>query len=372
MVRNERFYFLVSALAGCLWGLTFRGRKLRGRGRADQKPASDGATLRVLVIRLDELGDIVTTLPMLKAIRLHNPKVVLDLWCKPVHAEWLAPQLLVDTFWTSPGPRPVPDSPGNPGYDWILECRGNWQSLRYAMRNLSGGRRDRGSIRLGQRLKGKPQLHEWDINLRIAAPLLNTTALYHNNVWNYEGLAPILHDRDPSAVAEINLFKQRLDLDKYVVFHAGARKLLRKWSLQSWADLARQLHGDYGFEIVFVGTPEEVGDVERIRNMLDFEVFTYMEGRSIRYLIPLLAQASLMVGNESGPMHLASATGCPTIGLFGPGEPGIFSPKSAKFRALHVKLPCNPCGQVHCIHPNNPCMNRIAVRDVMDSVRELL
>jgi ADP-heptose:LPS heptosyltransferase len=106
--------------------------------------------------------------------------------------------------------------------------------------------------------------------------------------------------------------------------------------------------------------------------MLGFETFTYMEGRSIRYLIPLLAQASLMIGNESGPMHLASATGCPTIGLFGPGEPEIFSPKAENFQALHVKLPCNPCGQIRCVVPDNPCMNRIAVDDVMSAVRDLL
>jgi len=88
-------------------------------------------------------------------------------------------------------------------------------------------------------------------------------------------------------------------------------------------------------------------------------------------LIPLLAEAHLMVGNESGPMHLAVAAGCPTVGLFGPGEPEIFSPKVPFFRALHKKLPCNPCGQVRCVLPDNPCMNRIPVEEVMQAVLEL-
>lgn len=323
------------------------------------------APTRVLVIRLDELGDMVTTLPMLKAIRLKNPHGVVDLWCKPIHADWLVPQSLVNTVWTGAGPL------GKERYDWILECRGNWQTLGYALRTLPRGRRDRGSIRLRQRLWDKSQFHEWDINMRIAAPLLNLSSIPSRHSWKYSDLSPLLHAEDPVAVAEINLFKQRLDLERYVVFHTGARKLLRRWSLQSWTDLARRLHHDFELEIVFVGTPDERLDVDRIRGMLDFDTFTYMEGRPIRNLLPLLAQASLMVGNESGPMHLASATGCPTVGLFGPGEPEIFSPKAANFRALHVKLPCNPCGQLRCIHPDNPCINRIAVDDVMKAARDL-
>lgn len=370
-MRNERLYFVVSAIIGGIWSLWRYGRQWKAPAIMGQIQPNTKASLRVLVIRLDEMGDMVTTLAMIKAIRAHHPAITLDLWCKAVQADWLAPQSLVHTLWTEQGPSLKEH------YDWILECRGNWQTLRFALRTLPMGRRDRGSIRIRQRLWGRPQPHEWDINMMIAAPLLPAPAKdssWHEfwNSWHYGNYLPLLHAQDPVALAEINLFKQRLDLHQYVVFHAGARKLLRRWSLQSWADLAQRLHRDYGMEIVFVGTPDEVGDVHRIRQMLGFETFTYMEGRSIRYLIPLLAQASLMIGNESGPMHLASATGCPTIGLFGPGEPEIFSPKAENFQALHVKLPCNPCGQIRCVVPDNPCMNRIAVDDVMSAVRDLL
>ena len=362
IVRNERLYFVVSALVGGLWGFgalwcrfqaLLRWNKMRPHGEGPQ---------RILVIRMDELGDMVTTLPMLLAIRYENPRAVVDLWCKPIHKDWLAPQGLVNTFWTGDCPT------GKERYDWVLECRGNWQTLGYALRTWPQGRRDRGSIRLWRRLRGQVQLHEWDINMKIAAPLLNWTNGHRDYQKDYGSL---LHGEDPIAAADINLFKQRLDLGPYVVFHAGARKLLRRWSLQSWADLARRLHFDFHFDIVFVGTPEERPDVECIQGKLDFETFTYMEGRSIRYLLPLLAQASLMIGNESGPMHLASATGCPVVGLFGPGEPEIFSPKASNFRALHVKLPCNPCGQIRCVHPDNPCINRIAVDEVMNAVHDL-
>ncbi|MFM7588229.1 MAG: glycosyltransferase family 9 protein, partial [Bacteroidota bacterium] len=307
-MRNERLYFVVSALAGVLWGLASWIRRLPTWRRRGQKGASAGVYTRILVIRMDELGDMVTTLPLLHAIRQENPLAVVDLWCNPPHKDWLAPQGLVNTFWTGDAPTP------KERYHWVLECRGNWQTLLYTLSTWPQGRRDRGSIRLWRRLSGQAQLHEWDINLRIAAPLLNgnieavTLFKTKGQPETAEGLGALLHGDDPQAVAEINLFKQRLDLGKYVVFHAGARKLLRRWSLQGWADLAHRLHEEFHLDIVFVGIPEEQMDVDRIQEKLNFETFTYMEGRPIRYVIPLLAQASLIVGNESGPMHLASAT----------------------------------------------------------------
>ncbi|MFM8958813.1 MAG: hypothetical protein ACKOKH_00960, partial [Bacteroidota bacterium] len=46
-------------------------------------------------------------------------------------------------------------------------------------------------------------------------------------------------------------------------------------------------------------------------------------------------------------------------------------PKAHNFRALHIKLPCNPCGQIRCVHPDNPCRNRITVDEVMKAVHDL-
>ncbi|MFM8978140.1 MAG: glycosyltransferase family 9 protein, partial [Bacteroidota bacterium] len=221
-MRNERLYFVVSALAGVLWGLASWIRRLSTWRMRGQKGASAGVSTRILVIRMDELGDMVTTLPLLHAIRQENSLAVVDLWCKPLHKDWLAPQGLVNTFWTGDAPAPTER------YHWVLECRGNWQTLLYALRTWPQGRRDRGSIRLWRRLSGQAQLHEWDINLRIAAPVLHgrieaiTRFKTKGQPETPEGLGSLLHGDDPQAVAEINLFKQRLDLGKYVVFHAGA------------------------------------------------------------------------------------------------------------------------------------------------------
>lgn len=359
MLRNERWYFGVSALFHGLWPLWGRSKTARSGKVGDP-------FMRFLVIRLDEIGDMVTTLPMLRALKEDNPEAKVDLWCSPLVGEWMEGQCGVDRVWKGQAP------PRDQVYDVVLECRGNWESLRYALRTKVHRRRDRGTIRLLRRLQGQSQPHEWDINLELARPWLHAQRV---QPWGLKDLnasrQPFLKS-SPSAQAETELFLNRYDLNRYAVLHTGARKMLRRWSLNGWSELARRLHNQQGLDIVFVGTPDEQGDVERIRSMLNFETRVWMDGRPISRLIPLLAGAQVMVGNESGPMHLAAASGCPTVGLFGPGQPEIFSPKVDFFRALHKKLPCNPCGQVRCIHPDNPCMNRIEVEEVMAAVEELL
>ena len=166
MLRNERLYFGVSALCGLFWPLLGTllhpfGRRLK---RADEN-RSDGG-LRFLVIRLDEIGDMVTTLPMIKALANDNPGAKIDLWCNRTVGEWMEGQDGLHRVWKEQAP------PTEMAYDVVIEGRGSWRTLLYALKSGVRARRDRGTIRLLRRLVGKPQLHEWDINLVLAGPWL--------------------------------------------------------------------------------------------------------------------------------------------------------------------------------------------------------
>jgi ADP-heptose:LPS heptosyltransferase len=157
----------------------------------------------------------------------------------------------------------------------------------------------------------------------------------------------------------------------FALFHAGARKALRRWPAAHFAGLGRKLHEELGLGVVFSGVPEERGDIEAIRGQLDFKTHAYI-GHSLPDFAALAARAALFVGNESGPMHLAAAAGAPVLGLFGPGEPHVFGPWGARCAVIHHKLECNPCDQVHCKYPENPCMHRITVEEAAAKAKELV
>ncbi|MBU6274640.1 MAG: hypothetical protein KGP34_06950, partial [Bacteroidetes bacterium] len=166
MLRNERLYFGVSALCGLFWPLLGALRHPFGRRPRKDDEIRSGVGLRFLVIRLDEIGDMVTTLPMIKALAMDHPGAKIDLWCQRTVGEWMEGQDGLHRVWKEQAP------PTEMAYDVVIEGRGSWRTLLYALKSGARARRDRGTIRLKRRLLGQPQLHEWDINLVLAGPWL--------------------------------------------------------------------------------------------------------------------------------------------------------------------------------------------------------
>ena len=310
---------------------------------------------RILIYRLDEIGDMVTTLPVFEALKKRFPEMKLTLFCKPLMKSLVQHDPHLDVI--------VTDYAGLSGrYDVIVDLRGDWDSLRFALGQRPKLRLDRGSHRFLNRLFKREQEHELLFNLKIIAPLFADSPA--------APVARIYTARRNKQQAE--LFIQRHDLGAFVVFHTGARKLLRRWGLESWASLAKHLQADFGLHIVFAGAAEDVADIKRIQAKIPFETFSFAEQGTLLDYAALVSQAKLMVGNESGPMHIAAATGTPTLALFGPGQPEIFAPYGEQHRFLHHKLECNPCDQLSCIHPENPCMNRLTPEQVLAEIRTML
>ena len=106
--------------------------------------------------------------------------------------------------------------------------------------------------------------------------------------------------------------------------------------------------------------------------MIPFKIHTVAGEFNLLEFSALVTGAALFVGNESGPLHIASVTGAPSLGLFGPGEPHVFYPHGTKTAFLHHVLECNPCDQVHCMHPENPCIQRITMEEVNNKIEWLL
>ena len=86
----------------------------------------------------------------------------------------------------------------------------------------------------------------------------------------------------------------------------------------------------------------------------------------------LLDRATLVVGNDSGLIHIAAACGTPVIGLYGPQLPERFGPGSARSIALHHRVDCCPCAQRICVRPEDPCVNLITLEEVVSAAERLL
>jgi ADP-heptose:LPS heptosyltransferase len=94
------------------------------------------------------------------------------------------------------------------------------------------------------------------------------------------------------------------------------------------------------------------------------------ETKSIKQLIELIRRADLFIGGDTGPLHIASILGIPTVGIYGPKDPVIYGPYNGKAVVVRKELWCSPCKKRTC--PDPECMTSILPEDVFHAVNKLM
>jgi len=92
---------------------------------------------------------------------------------------------------------------------------------------------------------------------------------------------------------------------------------------------------------------------------------------SVRQMMAVLAASSLMITNDSGPMHVAAAFGVPMVAIFGPTDHTTTSPWGTRSQIVRHPVECSPCMLRQC-PIDHRCMERVTVEDVMSAAAGLL
>jgi heptosyltransferase-3 len=307
---------------------------------------------KILVIRLDEIGDMVTTLPVFDYLKEKFPDAEITVWCLTLTAQLLKHNSKISKIVSS-----EKELTGN--YDLIVDLRGDFKTMKYALTNFAKIRLDRGTVRFRNKFFLPKHPHEVFTNLQTLEAIIGEIKE------DVKINLPFGKENENVAVQ----FLERNSISKFVIFHTGARKLLRRLPGDKFAAVATYLKAKFQTEIVFVGSNDELDDIKKIQDQIKFQTYIF-NGFSLLDFAALSSKAILMIGNESGPMHLSAAVNIPVIGLFGPGEPHVFAPYGKKTTFIHHQLECNPCDQIHCAHPEFTCMQRITVEEIVEKILE--
>ncbi|MGX5804463.1 glycosyltransferase family 9 protein [Bradyrhizobium sp. Arg314] len=171
------------------------------------------------------------------------------------------------------------------------------------------------------------------------------------------------------------LDKFGLRRNAFLVVHAGASFPGRRWLPERFAAVIDTISTETGLAVALIGGPDETEANDQIMAMVRTPVVNLVGALSLETLLALLNEARLFLGNESGPMHMAAATGTPVVGLFGLTNPIVWAPVGAPSISLRPSMPCDCVGGDLC-HRTNPskacCVWRLEVDAVADAVRELL
>lgn len=146
----------------------------------------------------------------------------------------------------------------------------------------------------------------------------------------------------------------------------------KRWT--GFGALLKRLSQEFGLTpIVFGGAEDreicekvfnDTGDVANKANLCG--------GISLRQFMAIANELSLFVTNDSGPMHIASALGVPTVAVFGSTEPRLTGPLNALSRVVRRQVPCSPCFKRECVFGHYDCLASITADTVLSASRELL
>jgi len=109
-----------------------------------------------------------------------------------------------------------------------------------------------------------------------------------------------------------------------IYIHPGAGKLKNRWPADRFAEVARGLL-ERGHAVAWIEGPQDMGTVDAVTAALTIRL-PVIRGESIPMLAARFARAALYIGNDTGPLHLAGATGCPTVGVYGWTSPDEWRP----------------------------------------------
>lgn len=165
-----------------------------------------------------------------------------------------------------------------------------------------------------------------------------------------------------------------------IVFNPDTQDPLRvrKWPGERYVELGKRLLREYpNALIVLTGMPSERGDVEVLCEAIGSPSAVNLAGlTNLWELMTLYTLADVLVTNDSGPAHFASATGIHRVVFFGPETPTLFGPLGDRTRIIYKRLACSPCVSAYNnrFSPcrDNVCIHSITVDEVYDLVQECL
>ncbi len=336
--------------------------------------------MRVLIVRTGALGDIVHGLPVLTALRRAHPEAWIGWLVEERWAPLLAGHADLDSLLTvglnSWRQRPFAGRTWRQGRELlealdraspevVLDLMGNHKAGILA--GLSGASQ---RIGLARRFRREPS-SAWWINQPVVPRGVHAVerALCLLDGLEIEpgpadfGGEKLFTQPEPSAAEPATPHEE-----PFALLHPGAGWENKRYPAAYWGQVARKLAAA-GVAVRVAGGPAEDDLVARVVAASQGAA-RRIEAATIPALGHLLRHSRIVLGGDTGPIHLAHALGTPVLCLMGPTDPATHGPYGTPRQALAVHLPCSFCHQ----RLNSPraCLWNLAPRIVAERALELV
>lgn len=337
-------------------------------------PVVLGAGDRVLVTRLNYLGDVVLSLSMVDALRRAHPEIEIDYLTREPAASLLRPDTRFARVYSwhdgtgaaiamvrtlrSRRYRATVDLYSNPRSAWL-----SW---------LSGA-----PVRIGGNRRGRRLLYTHRVQPAAGTPVIDVFMEY----------AKPLGVRGPATKPMLAIGQRERDAAEAHLENAGARSVAGtprigvhpggKWSVKRWpaahfAALVDRLEKAGARVVLFTGPDERDATDDVMRRVASGPA--RLEPLDIRTTAAVISSLDAMVACDGGIMHTSVATGTPTVGIFGSSQSSVWFPyeEFGPYRAAQIDVPCRPCHQHVCPLGHTRCLNELSPEQVASILEPLM
>ncbi len=352
----------------------------------DSAPWNDAR--RLLCVRLDALGDVLMTMPALRALKESRPQSRLTLLTSSTGAE---------------AARLVPEVDEVIVYDapW-MKATAPRQSSSPDLRMVQRLRREEfdGAIIFTvysqSPLPAALLCYLADIPRRLAHCRENPYQLLTDWIPDPEPAGGIRHEvrRQLDLVAAIGCWTSRECLSlqvppdahrrvamllhqlglrqrgTWVVMHPGASAPSRRYPPELYAAVADQLVETLGWHVLFTGSASEQKLIQQIQRQMHGPSLSLAGRLKFAELAALIQLAPLVIANNTGPVHVAAAVGTPVVVLYALTNPQ-HTPWAVSHRVLSHDVPCKNCCKSICPEGHHDCLRKIPPESVLAAAQEL-
>jgi heptosyltransferase-2 len=163
-----------------------------------------------------------------------------------------------------------------------------------------------------------------------------------------------------------------------VLFPGGNQHLIsRRWGARGFAAVGETLGRSLGAPLIVAGGAEDRALAIEILRHVTVRAASAAGALTWGGTAALLRRCRLFITNDSGPLHLAAAVGAPTVAILGPTDPTVFGPRGIPNEIVRAALPCSPCIRVgdfpDCpTSPRESCLLSVTPAMVLEAARRLL
>lgn len=332
---------------------------------------------RILVVRLDRIGDVVLSTPVLQALRASFPQAFIAMMVRSACQEILE---------------------GNPYCDQILAYdkegahHSAWQTIKFAL-GLRKWKFDTAlllhpsnrshwipflaaiPVRIGYNRK-QPWLlthrmphnkqegvfHEAEYSLQ----LLQVFGVAAMAPKPYVAVLPQAVKRLEERLASASISAQ----DVLVAIHPSASCISKRWMPQRFAAVADRLMKEQGVKICLIAGKEEAAIARQVAQAMHSPAVDLAGQLTLSELAALMRRCTLLISNDSGPVHVAAAVGTPVVDIFGRNERGLspkrWGPLGSGHRIIHKEVGCVTC-LAHRCDIRFLCLSAITAEDVYEA-----